>query len=74
MLERFLSYVKIESQSIDDPDINSFPISEGQKQIARLIYDEVKAMGGKDIKITLSDDYYIYIDLNIFNCRLRIFR
>lgn len=63
MLERFLSYVKIESQSIDDPDINSFPISEGQKQIARLIYDEVKAMGGKDIKITLSDDYYIYIDI-----------
>lgn len=63
MLERFLSYVKIESQSIDDPDMNSFPMTEGQKQIARLIYDEVKAMGGKDVKVTLSKDYYIYIDI-----------
>ena len=63
MLERFLSYVKIESQSIDDPDLNSFPMTDGQKQIARLIYDEVKTMGGKDVKVTLSEDYYIYIDI-----------
>lgn len=63
MLDRFLSYVKIESQSIDDSDLNSFPMTEGQKEIARLIYNEVKAMGGKDVKVTLSDDYYVYIDI-----------
>jgi len=62
MLERFLSYVKIESQSVEDEKI-PFPMTEGQKKIARLIYDEVKAMGGKDVKVTLSDDYYVYIDI-----------
>lgn len=63
MLERFLSYVKIESQSIDEPDMNSFPMAYGQKMIARYIYNEVKAFGGKDVKVTLSDDYYVYIDI-----------
>ena len=63
MLERFLSYVKIESQSIDDPDMTSFPITEGQKQMASFIYDEVIGLGGKDVTVTLSDDYYVYIDI-----------
>lgn len=63
MLERFLSYVRIESQSIDEPDMNSFPMSDGQKEIARYIYNEVKAFGGKDVKVTLSDDYYVYLDI-----------
>jgi len=63
MLERFLSYVKIESQSVDDSDMTSFPMTEGQKEIAQYIYDEVKAFGGKEVNVTLSDDYYIYIDI-----------
>lgn len=63
MLERFLSYVKIESQSVDDPDMSSFPMTEGQKEIAQHIYKEVKDFGGKNVKVTLSDDYYVYIDI-----------
>lgn len=63
MLERFLAYVKIESQSIDDPDMSSFPMTEGQKEIAQYIYKEVKGLGGKNVKVTLSDDYYVYIDI-----------
>ena len=63
MMGRFLSYVKIESQSIDDPDMSSFPMTEGQKTIARHIYDEVNGFGGKNVKVTLSDDYYVYIDI-----------
>lgn len=63
MLERFLSYVTIESQSVEDGDVESFPMTDGQRQIAQLIYDELKAMGGKDVKVTLSDDYYVYIDI-----------
>ena len=63
MLKRFLSYVKIESQSIDDPDMSSFPMTDGQKEIAQLIYNEVKGIGGKNVKVTLSDDYYVYIDI-----------
>lgn len=63
ILSRFLSYCKVESQSVDEPDMSSFPMTEGQKQIARLISDEVKALGGKNVKVTLSDDYYVYIDI-----------
>lgn len=63
VLERFLSYVKIESQSIDEPSMTSFPMTDGQREIARYIYDEVKGFGGKGVKVTLSDDYYVYIDI-----------
>ena len=63
VLERFLSYVKIESQSIDEPSMTTFPMSDGQKQIAQHIYKEVKGFGGKDVKVTLSDDYYVFIDI-----------
>lgn len=62
MLQRFLSYVQIESQSIDDPSL-AFPMSDGQKEIARYIYGEVKSFDGKDVRVTLSDDYYVYIDI-----------
>ena len=63
MLERFLSYVKIESQSIDEPSMTSFPMTAGQREIAQYIYNEVKAFGGKSVKVTLSDDHYVYIDI-----------
>ena len=63
MLERLLSYVKIESQSIDEPSMTSFPMTDGQREIAKFIYNEVKGFGGKGIKVTLSDDYYVYIDI-----------
>lgn len=63
MKNRFLSYVEIESQSIDDPDMSSFPMTEGQKEIAQLIYNEVKGFGGKGVKLSLSDDYYVYVDI-----------
>lgn len=62
MLDRLLRYLRIESQSIDDPDPNSFPLTEGQRTIARHIYDEVRSFGG-NAKVTLSDDYYLYIDI-----------
>jgi len=60
MLQRFLSYVQIESQSVEAPD--PFPMTDGQREIARYIYDEVKSFGG-DVKVTLSDKFYLYIDI-----------
>ncbi|MCM1079855.1 MAG: hypothetical protein NC344_09160 [Bacteroidales bacterium] len=63
ILNRFLAYARIESQSVDDPDPESFPMTEGQKTLARHIHDELLSFGGKDVKITLSDDYYIYVDI-----------
>ena len=62
MLERYLSYVKIESQSqYPNPDDGSdiFPMQEGQKQIANVIYNEIKGFG-KGIAVKISPDYYIY--------------
>ena len=67
MLDRLLSYINIESQSIDDPSMSSFPMTEGQRQLARFIYDEANSLVHKyeanDVKVTLSDDYYVYIDI-----------
>ena len=62
MLERFLSYLNIESHS-QGKSMLPFPMTDGQKEIANLIYNEVKGFGGKDVKVTLSDDYYVYIDI-----------
>lgn len=61
--QRFLSYVRIESQSVDDPDPESFPMTEGQRDIATHIYNEIKQFGAKNIKVTLSEDQYIYVDI-----------
>lgn len=63
MLDRLLRYLKIESQSIDDPDPNSFPLTEGQRTIARHVYNEVRSFGG-NAKVTLSDNYYLYVDIS----------
>ena len=38
-------------------------MTDGQREIARYIYNEVKAFGGKGVKVTLSDDYYVYIEV-----------
>ena len=59
MLDRYLSYVKIESQSHypDNPD--EFPMQEGQKKMATFIFNEIKSMG-KGIEVKISPDYYIY--------------
>ena len=63
MKNRFLSYVQIESQSVDDPDMSSFPMTQGQKEIATYIYNELKSFKSKDVKVTLSDDFYVYVDI-----------
>ena len=62
VLDRFLNYVKIESQSIDDPNPESFPMTEGQKEIATYIFDELKTIDKNSIaEIKMSPDYYIYV-------------
>ena len=63
MLNRFLSYATVESASVDVPDMEAFPMTEGQQRLARLVYDELLSFGGKDVKVTLSDDYYVYVDI-----------
>lgn len=63
ILNRFLSYVKIESQSVDVPDFNAFPITEGQKKMATFLADEIQSFGGKNVKVTISKDFYVYVKI-----------
>jgi len=44
--ERFLRYVQIDTQS--DPQSNNFPTTEKQKDLSRLLAEELKQMGVKD--------------------------
>jgi tripeptide aminopeptidase len=55
ILERFLRYVKIDTQS--DPDSNSTPSSLKQFDLANLLVNELKQLGVKDVEI--SDKCYV---------------
>lgn len=58
MLERFLRYVRIDSQDMKDAKEGTFPILEGQKEIAQLIFEEINAVDG--VEASISPDYYVY--------------
>ena len=54
--ERFLRYVQIDTQS--DPQSSTFPTTEKQKDLSRLLADELKQLGITDAHV---DDYgYVY--------------
>ena len=44
--ERFLRYVSVDTQS--DENSNTFPSTEKQKNLGRMLYEELKAMGASD--------------------------
>ena len=43
LTERFMRYVQVDTQS--DPESNSFPTTEKQKDLSKILLEEVKAMG-----------------------------
>lgn len=54
--ERFLKYVKIDTQS--DPDSKTFPSTEKQKDLAKVLVEELKEIGITDAEM---DEYgYVY--------------
>ena len=54
--ERFLRYVQIDTQS--DPQSSSYPTTEKQKNLSRILADELKLMGITDAHM---DDFgYVY--------------
>lgn len=55
VVERFLKYVKIDTQSSEDS--KTFPSTEKQKNLARLLVKELKALGLKDANM----DKYGYV-------------
>lgn len=56
VLDRFLRYVQIDTQS--DPDSNTFPSTEKQKNLSRLLVQELKDMGVADA--ALDQHGYVY--------------
>lgn len=54
--ERFLRYVRIDTQSDEQSD--TFPSTEKQKDLSRLLVEELKAMGIKDAE--LDENGYVY--------------
>ena len=49
LTERFMRYVRIDTEA--DPTSNSYPSSEKQKDLGRLLEQELKAMGAVDVEM-----------------------
>ena len=59
LVERFMRYVQIDTQS--DPNGAAFPTTEKQKNLSRVLLQELKTMGLKDVEM---DDFsYVYATL-----------
>ena len=59
LVERFMRYVQIDTQS--DPNGTAFPTTEKQKNLSRVLLQELKTMGLKDAEM---DDFsYVYATL-----------
>ena len=56
LTERFMRYVQIDTQS--DPNGTSFPTTEKQKDLSKILFEELKAMGLQKVEL---DEYgYVY--------------
>ncbi len=56
LVERFMRYVQVDTQS--DPTGSSFPTTEKQKDLSKVLFEELKAMGLQKVEM---DEYgYIY--------------
>lgn len=55
LIERFISYVKIDTESVED--VECFPSTEKQKTLGKLLVEELKELGAKDVGM----DEYGYV-------------
>ncbi len=55
-VEKFLEYVKIDTQSSEDSD--TFPSTPGQLVLLQLLHDELKALGLEDV--TMDEHGYVF--------------
>ncbi len=60
--ERFLRYVQIDTQA--DPNSSTAPSTEKQKNLSRLLVDELNAMGASDVKMSEQGVVYATIPNN----------
>lgn len=56
LTERFMRYVQVDTQS--DPESSSFPTTEKQKDLSKILFAELQAMGLSGVEL---DEYgYVY--------------
>ena len=56
LTERFMRYVQVDTQS--DPNGTAFPTTEKQKDLSKILFEELKNLGLKDLEL---DEYgYVY--------------
>ena len=55
LTERFMRYVQIDTQS--DPNSNAHPTTEKQKDLSRLLQQELSSMGIKDASVDGTADH-----------------
>lgn len=62
---RFVNYARINSQSTDGVDVTAFPFSMGQRQMARLVEQDLLKMAknNKSLQVVRSESEYVYAKL-----------
>lgn len=62
---RFVNYARINSQSTESEDVTAFPLSMGQRQIARLVEQDLLKMAknNKSLQVVRSEREYVYAKL-----------
>lgn len=62
---RFVNYARINSQSTEGEDVTAFPLSMGQRQMARLVEQDLlkKAKNNKSLQVVRSEREYVYAKL-----------
>ena len=62
---RFVNYARINSQSIEGEDVAAFPLSMGQRQMARLVEQDLLklAKNNKSLQVVRSESEYVYAKL-----------
>lgn len=55
LIDRFMTYVKVDTQS--DPDSKAFPTTQKQFDLAKIVFEELQALGLEDV--TLDENCYV---------------
>lgn len=63
---RFVNYARINSQSTEGEDVTAFPLSMGQRQMARLVEQDLLKMAknNKSLQVVRSEREYVYAKLS----------
>lgn len=68
VLDNFLRYVKIDTQSL--PDADCYPSTKKQLDLLRLLYEELKAMGAQNVRMAEEGYVYATIPANVSDAEI----